>query len=102
MIGDKFGEFDLAILECGQYGVNWPNIHMLPEETVKAARELHAKMLMPVHWAKFALSVHPWNEPPKRLMAAAKIEQQSFVIPKIGEAYTIGVDYTQTIWWEKD
>ncbi len=102
VIGDKFGEFDLAILECGQYGVNWPNIHMLPEETVKAAGELYAKMLLPVHWAKFALSIHPWNEPPKRLMAAAVKEHQPFVIPMIGEVYTIGDDYAQTIWWEFD
>ncbi len=31
-IGDQFGPFDLAILECGQYGKNWPYIHMFPEQ----------------------------------------------------------------------
>ena len=29
-IGEQFGPFDLAFLECGQYGKYWPNIHMFP------------------------------------------------------------------------
>ncbi len=43
-IGEKFGPFDLAILESGQYNTAWPLIHMMPEETVKAALELKAKV----------------------------------------------------------
>ncbi len=50
IIGDKHGPFDLAILESGQYGDAWPYIHMLPEETVQAAIDLQAKVLLPVHW----------------------------------------------------
>ena len=61
-IGDQYGPFDLAILESGQYGKNWPYIHMFPEQTVAAATDLRAKGLLPVHWGKFVLSLHEWND----------------------------------------
>jgi L-ascorbate metabolism protein UlaG (beta-lactamase superfamily) len=70
-IAEKFAPFDLALLECGQYGTHWPHIHTTPEETLQAAKELRAKVLLPVHWAKFSLALHPWNEPIRRLKAAA-------------------------------
>lgn len=99
-IGERFGGFDLAFLECGQYNLNWPQIHMFPEETVQAAIDLKAKIFLPVHWSKFPLSTHPWNEPPKRMIRAAKKNHQEYVIPLIGEPYTIGEPYQQMIWWD--
>ena len=33
----KYGPFDIAILESGQYNPGWKNIHMMPEETVQAS-----------------------------------------------------------------
>jgi L-ascorbate metabolism protein UlaG (beta-lactamase superfamily) len=98
-IGEKFGSFDLAFLECGQYSKYWPQIHMMPEETVKAAMDLNAKVLFPVHWGKFVLSIHPWNEPVKRMAAEAKKKDQNFVAPHIGETYTLGEKYDQKEWW---
>ena len=44
-IGEKYGPFDLAILENGQYNTAWPQIHMFPEETVQASIDLGAKVL---------------------------------------------------------
>lgn len=98
-IGEQYGPFDLVFLECGQYSKYWPQIHMMPEQTLQAAIDLNAKILMPVHWGKFVLSIHPWNEPIKRLVVAAKKENQEFVAPMIGEAYTIGEEYNQQDWW---
>lgn len=98
-IGEKFGKFDLAFLECGQYSRYWPQIHMMPEETVKAAKDLNAEILFPVHWGKFVLSIHPWNEPVKRVTAEAKKRQQKFVVPHIGEHYIQGKTFDQKDWW---
>jgi L-ascorbate metabolism protein UlaG (beta-lactamase superfamily) len=98
-IGKQFKKFDLVFLECGQYGKYWPQIHMLPEETVQAAKDLNAEILFPVHWGKFVLSVHPWNEPIKRLMAEAEMQQQKVVSPKIGETYILGQQFSQKYWW---
>lgn len=98
-IGESFGPFDLAFLECGQYGKNWPDIHMFPEQTVQAAKDLGAKILFPVHWGKFALSNHSWNEPIKRLAIEAKKQDQEYVMPLIGQAYVLGESFTQKEWW---
>src|SRR5690606_28231745 len=62
-IGKEYGKFDIVFLECGQYNTYWPEIHMMPEETVQAGKDLNAQVLFPVHWSKFVLSTHPWNEP---------------------------------------
>lgn len=98
-IGEKFKNFDLAFLECGQYGKYWPQIHMFPEETVQAAKDLNAEILFPVHWGKFVLSTHPWDEPINRLMVEAKKQEQEVVSPNIGEIYIFGEKFVQHDWW---
>jgi L-ascorbate metabolism protein UlaG (beta-lactamase superfamily) len=99
-IGKKFGPFDLAILESGQYNKMWPLIHMMPEETVQAAIELKAKVLMPVHWGKFKLGMHPWNEPVKRVFAKARELNLRIITPMIGEVVLLNNNYTINHWWE--
>lgn len=83
-IGDKYGPFGHAFLECGQYNENWPLIHMKPEETVQAAIDLNTNKFTPVHWGKFALSLHPWDEPPKKAEAEAQRLDQKIEIPAFG------------------
>ena len=85
MIGNAFGPFDLAILENGQYGRNWPYIHMLPGQISKAARDLRAKRVLPVHSSKFALANHPWDEPLIRVAEDNKKENFGIITPMIGE-----------------
>ncbi|MBC7872578.1 MAG: MBL fold metallo-hydrolase [Ferruginibacter sp.] len=107
-IGEKYGPFDLAILEAGQYNTMWPLIHMMPEETVQAAVDLKAKLLLPVHWGKFRLGMHPWNEPVKRILAkVAELEKEQetrnkikVVTPKIGEPLIINGTYDTGTWWD--
>ncbi|MBC8043866.1 MAG: MBL fold metallo-hydrolase [Rhizobacter sp.] len=98
-IGEKFGAFDIAFLECGQYGEDWPFIHSFPEETAQAARDLNAKILMPVHWAKFSLAFHTWNEPIERLLKQAKALKVEVATPRIGEPFSLDETYPKTIWW---
>jgi L-ascorbate metabolism protein UlaG (beta-lactamase superfamily) len=98
-IGEKFGPFDIALLECGQYGEDWPSIHMLPEEVPLAAKDLNAKVLMPVHWAKFALAYHAWNEPIERLLKKADEVEVNMITPKIGEPVIIGQSQPTETWW---
>jgi L-ascorbate metabolism protein UlaG (beta-lactamase superfamily) len=98
-IGAKYGPFDLALLESGQYGKYWPNIHMLPEETVKAAADLQAKVLMPVHWGRFKLSVHPWTEPITRVINEANKNNIKVTTPMIGEKVVFGESFPNQKWW---
>ena len=99
LIGDQFGPFNLAILECGQYNTAWPLIHMMPEETVQASLDLKANVLLPVHWGKFALAYHPWNEPINRVVKAAKDKGVTITHPLIGEPVIIGKSYPKNEWW---
>jgi len=98
-IGEEFGPFDLALLECGQYNAYWPYIHMFPEDTVQAAIDLKAKVLMPVHWGKFSLAMHPWNEPIKRVVAAASVKTFPLVTPKLGETVLLNGNFPSEKWW---
>jgi L-ascorbate metabolism protein UlaG (beta-lactamase superfamily) len=98
-IGNKNGPFDIAILECGQYSVYWPFIHMMPEETVQAAIDLRAKRLMPVHWGKFALSTHPWTEPIERVTKEANRRDLHITTPMIGEPVIFDRTYPSSPWW---
>jgi L-ascorbate metabolism protein UlaG (beta-lactamase superfamily) len=98
--GIKYGPFDLAILECGQYNAHWPHIHMMPEETAQAAVDLGAKRLLPVHWAKFTLALHPWNDPIKRVVKKAAELNMPITTPRIGEPVVIGKSYPDAHWWE--
>lgn len=99
-IGEKYGPFDLAILENGQYNEMWSHIHMFPEETVKAAIDLKAKILFPVHWGKFSLSVHSWNEPINRMVKAANAAGVTIIHPLPGERIPINADTNANAWWK--
>ncbi len=101
-IGDKFGPFDIAILECGQYNTNWKDIHMMPEETVQANIDLKSKVLFPVHWGKFALAMHNWKEPITRLTKKAYELDVKITTPLIGEIIQLGKHHPESKWWEID
>jgi L-ascorbate metabolism protein UlaG (beta-lactamase superfamily) len=100
-IGKKFGGFDLAILENGQYNTSWKYIHMMPEEVLQAAKDLNAKRLFPVHSSKFALANHSWDAPLKAITEKNRIYNQSIVTPIIGEIVDLK-DTTQVFseWWK--
>ncbi|MEP7256689.1 MAG: MBL fold metallo-hydrolase [Ferruginibacter sp.] len=99
-IGKRFGPFDLAILECGQYNKSWKHIHMLPEELIQAAQDLKAEKLMPVHWAKFTLALHSWDEPIIRVTEEAKRKNFPVIHPMIGEEMDLEDPQNKTAWWK--
>ena len=99
-VGNEFGPFDLAILENGQYGKNWKYIHMMPEEVVQAAQDLRAKTLLPVHWSKFSLSIHAWDEPMIRIVKEANRQNVKLLTPMIGEMINLEEGNNNTQWWE--
>jgi L-ascorbate metabolism protein UlaG (beta-lactamase superfamily) len=99
-IGNTYGPFDLAILECGQYNKNWKYIHMMPEEVAQAAEDLKADHTVLVHWAKFPLAQHAWNEPPARATAEAERKGRSILTPMIGQAVLLHEPTKDnTKWW---
>ncbi|MDR1039665.1 MAG: MBL fold metallo-hydrolase [Deltaproteobacteria bacterium] len=99
--GDRLGPFDLGLLDAGQYDFAWPEIHMTPEEALTAALDLRLRRYMPVHLGKFAIAVHPWDEPLERAFdGAARTSAFRLVTPLIGE--TVLLDDEQALyrpWW---
>lgn len=87
-IGNKHGPIDLVIIDNGQYNVAWRYIHTLPDEVLKAAKDLKAKRLFPVHSSKFVLANHSWDEP-LRKVSELNVNSKNpitLVTPMIGES----------------
>lgn len=101
-IGKKYGPFDFAMLECGQYDKQWPEIHMQPEETVQANIDLNSKLLMPIHWGAFKLGLHPWTEPALRVTKKALELNVKLATPRIGQPIILGEVTPSSNWWEKN
>lgn len=87
-IGKKFGGFDLAFMENGQYNRAWHAIHLLPDETAQASEDIHAAKVVPIHAGKFALARHEWNAPYKDLLAYSTDRNYELLTPRIGELIT--------------
>ncbi|WP_299762015.1 MBL fold metallo-hydrolase [uncultured Pontibacter sp.] len=100
-IGEKYGPFDITLMECGQYNELWSAIHMMPEQTVQAHIDLKGKVLMPIHWGAFSLAMHGWTEPVERATAKAQELGVTVATPLIGEPLILHGEVPQQTWWRK-
>jgi L-ascorbate metabolism protein UlaG (beta-lactamase superfamily) len=100
-IGDRFGPFDFAMIECGQYNEKWQVIHMMPEESVQACIDVGGKVMMPIHWGAFNLSLHAWTDPVVRATAEAQRVGISIATPVIGQRFSIHRPVPDAVWWSQ-
>ncbi|MDB5105128.1 MAG: fold metallo-hydrolase [Fibrobacteres bacterium] len=99
-IGRAYGPFDLVMMECGQYNEQWPAIHMVAGDAVKAVRELGGRLMLPIHWGAFALSLHSWYDPIRGATAKAGEMGVRITTPEIGEPVYYGTDKVPSEkWW---
>ena len=98
-IGKKFGPFDLVCLEIDAWNENWKNNHMFPHEFPVAAKELNAKLAMPIHWAVFDLAMHPWRDSITMVSAEAEKAGLPLFTPMMGEIAYPGKTQTRS-WWQ--
>lgn len=99
-IQKRYACFDIVFLECAQYDGRWMNIHMFPEDALKAAKILHARYLVPIHYGAYCLSVHPWDDPLVRLNAQEK--DIPVITPIMGATVDFkNIENYQEHWWEK-
>lgn len=97
-IGKAFGPFDMTFIECGAYDPTWQGVHMFPEETVQAHKDLGGKILHPIHWGTYKLALHPWFDPMERLAAAADKSDIPIATPMAGQ--TIDLNQRGRFWWK--
>ncbi len=99
-IGEKYGPFDISLMECGQYNEDWKLLHMMPEETVQASLDLKSKLTLPIHWGGFTLAFHDWTDPIERILNKANELNMPVTTPKIGERVIVGdTKYPTEKWW---
>jgi|TARA_B110000438_G_scaffold205395_1_gene197066 L-ascorbate metabolism protein UlaG (beta-lactamase superfamily) len=98
-LGDRYGPFDIAFIENGAYNADWSEVHMFPYETVQANIDLKSKILFPIHWSKFDLSIHPWDEPIIRVAKEADKRNVNIATPMIGEVFDL-TNLPNNPWWE--
>jgi len=99
-IGEKYGPFDLAILENGQYDAKWKYIHLIDDEVIRAGNDLRARRILPVHSSKFALANHAWFEPLANLTQLNSTSNIPLITPMIGEpVYLSQTDQVFSQWW---
>lgn len=101
-IGNKYGPFDMTFLECGAYNEKWHHIHMYPEETVQAHLDLKGKVLHPIHWGTFDLSLHSWFDPMERVSIAAKSAGIELALPIVGATTVYDKNIPSGKWWENE
>jgi L-ascorbate metabolism protein UlaG (beta-lactamase superfamily) len=100
VIGERFGGFDIALMENGAYDSHWPSVHLTPEETVQAYGDLRAKLLYLVHNSTFDLAFHTWRDPLERVAALSAQHGIALATPEIGEVLTLGRPRENKQWWK--
>ncbi len=100
-IGEKYGGFDFALMECGQYNKLWSDVHMIPEQTVQASIDINARLIIPIHWGAFTLATHSWTDPIERVTKEAKKLNLPIATPQIGEPI-VGShsNVPESEWWK--
>ncbi len=98
-IGDKYGPFDIAMVETGAYNELWSDIHMMPEHSLQAHLDLRGKVMMPIHNGTFDLSLHDWFEPLERIQALAKEHNVQLLTPVFGQSVSLDDPSKNHKWW---
>ena len=99
-IGDKYGPFDYAFMECGAYNELWRDIHMMPEDSLQAFKDVRGKVMVPIHNGTFDLSTHAWFDPMDQITKLAKENNVSLLIPEIGQLIDSKQEYISSAWWD--
>jgi L-ascorbate metabolism protein UlaG (beta-lactamase superfamily) len=93
----RLGRFDLLMLEVGAFHPSWGDIHLGPENALKAHAMLGGGPLLPVHWGTFSLALHAWDQPAEVLFSRAAT--LPLLMPRLGHAVEPGIATPPEPWW---
>ncbi len=88
----EFGPPRLAVLPIGAYAPRWfmRDVHMDPDEAVRAMADLGAAQALGHHWGTFRLTNEPIDEPPARLAQALEsgaVPAERFIALRPGQVW---------------
>ncbi|SEO84900.1 MBL fold metallo-hydrolase [Actinacidiphila rubida] len=124
-IGAEHGPFDATMIQIGAYSEfwpknhtdcmpgepcdckpdpgQWPDIHMTPDEGLRAHLDLQGGqpggVLLPIHWGTFNLAFHTWAEPAERTMLASHRAGQLSATPRVGQPFEPTACPEPDPWW---
>ena len=98
-IRQRWGPFDLVMLEVGAFHPSWGDIHLGPEHALEAHALLGGGSFLPVHWGTFALAMHAWDEPAETLLALGPKRGAQLLMPRLGEPVEPAHGPALTPWW---
>jgi L-ascorbate metabolism protein UlaG (beta-lactamase superfamily) len=99
VIRERLGPFDLAMLEVGAFHPAWGDMHLGPENALKAHTLLGGAPLLPVHWGTFSLAMHAWDQPAEVLLAQATHSGAQLLMPRLGEPIEPAHGLKPAPWW---
>jgi L-ascorbate metabolism protein UlaG (beta-lactamase superfamily) len=100
-IRERVGPLDLVMLEVGALHPAWGDIHLGPENALKALALLGSGALLPIHWGTFALATHDWDQPAEKLLIDAPKQSVRLLMPRLGEPVEPAHDRELTPWWRE-
>jgi L-ascorbate metabolism protein UlaG (beta-lactamase superfamily) len=99
-IRERLGPFDVVMLEVGAFYPAWGDIHLGPDNALKAHAMLGG-LFMPVHWGTFALAMHAWDQPAERLLELASHGGAQLLMPLLGQAVEPAHAEIVKPWWRE-
>jgi L-ascorbate metabolism protein UlaG (beta-lactamase superfamily) len=95
----RLGAFDLVMLEVGALHPSWGDMHLGPDNALKALALLGGGAFLPVHWGTFSLAMHAWDQPAEVLFERAPKTGARLMMPRLGEPAE--PDHAERVkpWW---
>jgi len=108
-IAERLGPFDLVMLEVGAFHPSWGDIHLGPDNALKAVGLLGGlgggrgnsgrTAFLPVHWGTFSLALHDWDQPAEALLEQGPKLGARLLMPRLGEPVEPGTAGDAKPWW---
>jgi L-ascorbate metabolism protein UlaG (beta-lactamase superfamily) len=98
-IRERLGPFDLVMLEVGGLHPSWGDMHLGPENALKALALLGGGPFLPIHWGTFSLAMHAWDQPAEVLLESGPKAGAQLIMPRLGEAVEPAHAERVGPWW---
>jgi L-ascorbate metabolism protein UlaG (beta-lactamase superfamily) len=98
-IAKRLGPFDLILLEVGAFHPAWGDIHLGPDNAMKAHALLGGGPFLPVHWGTFNLALHAWDAPADAILELGAKAGAQILMPRLGEPIEPAHQTRVDPWW---
>jgi L-ascorbate metabolism protein UlaG (beta-lactamase superfamily) len=98
-IRKRLGPFDLVMLEVGAFHPSWGDMHLGPDNALRAHALIGGGPFLPIHWGTFSLAMHAWDQPAEVLFEHAPTLDVPLLMPRLGEPVEPAHGVLPKPWW---